>query len=274
VIVEVSYGILANSLALIADAGHNLSDVLGLLLAWGASLLVRRLPTPRRTFGLKRSSILAALLNASFLLIVSGGVAWEAIQRLREPSTVAGGTVIIVALVGTVINTISAVMFFVGREGDLNIRGAFLHLAADALVSIGVVLSGIVIIFTGWQWIDPVISLVVIAVIASGTWQLFRESANLILDAVPEEINPVAVSSYFEQLQGVSRVHHLHIWAMSTTEICLTVNLVMPEGHSGDRFLQEICHELHDLKAIVHPTIQIELGDSETLRNSICEHVV
>ncbi len=261
VIVEVSYGILANSLALIADAGHNLSDVLGLLLAWGASLLVRRLPTPRRTFGLKRSSILAALLNASFLLIVSGGVAWEAIQRLREPSVVAGGTVIVVALIGTVINTISAAMFFVGRKGDLNIRGAFLHLAADALVSIGVVLSGIVIMFTGWQWIDPVMSLVVIAVIASGTWQLFRESGNLILDAVPEEINPLAVSSYFEQLQGVARVHHLHIWAMSTTEICLTVNLVMPEGHPGDRFLEEVRHELHDCFDIVHPTIQIELGD-------------
>ena len=274
VIVEVSYGILANSLALIADAGHNLSDVLGLLLAWGASLLVRRLPTPRRTFGLKRSSILAALLNASFLLIVSGGVAWEAIQRLREPSVVAGGTVIVVALIGTVINTISAAMFFVGRKGDLNIRGAFLHLAADALVSIGVVLSGIVIMFTGWQWIDPVMSLVVIAVIASGTWQLFRESGNLILDAVPEEINPLAVSSYFEQLQGVARVHHLHIWAMSTTEICLTVNLVMPDGHPGDRFLEEVRHELHDRFDIVHPTIQIELGDLMHLRHSVSNHAV
>ncbi len=274
VIVEVSYGILANSLALIADAGHNLSDVLGLLLAWGASLLVRRLPTPRRTFGLKRSSILAALLNASFLLIVSGGVAWEAIQRLREPSTVAGGTVIIVALIGTVINTISAAMFFVGRKGDLNIRGAFLHLAADALVSIGVVLSGIVIIFTGWQWIDPVMSLVVIAVIASGTWQLFRESGNLILDAVPEAINPLVVSKYLEQLQGVTRVHHLHIWAMSTTEICLTVNLVIPEGHPGDRFLEEVRHELHDRFEIVHPTIQIELGDLTHLHHPVSDHAV
>ena len=274
VIVEVSYGILANSLALIADAGHNLSDVLGLLLAWGASLLVHRLPTPRRTFGLKKSSILAAFLNASFLLIVSGGVAWEAIQRLREPSTVAGGTVIVVALIGTVINTISAAMFFVGRKGDLNIRGAFLHLAADALVSIGVVLSGIVIIFTGWQWIDPVMSLVVIAVIASGTWQLFQESGNLILDAVPAAINPLSVSSYLEQLQGVTRVHHLHIWAMSTTEICLTVNLVMPEGHPGDRFLEEVRHELHDHFDIVHPTIQIELGDSAHLRHPVCDHVV
>ena len=274
VIVEVSYGILANSLALIADAGHNLSDVLGLLLAWGASLLVRCLPTPRRTFGLKRSSILVALLNASFLLIVSGGVAWEAIQRLREPSVVAGGTVIVVALIGTVINTISAAMFFVGRKGDLNIRGAFLHLAADALVSIGVVLSGIVIMFTGWQWIDPVMSLVVIAVIASGTWQLFRESGNLILDAVPEEINPLAVAIYFEQLQGVARVHHLHIWAMSTTEICLTVNLVMPDRHPGDRFLEEVRHELHDRFDIVHPTIQIELGDLMHLRHPVSNHAV
>lgn len=274
IIVEVSYGILANSLALIADAGHNLSDVLGLLMAWGASILVRRLPTPRRTFGLKRSSILAALLNASFLLIVSGGVVWEAIQRLREPSNVGGGTVIIVALIGTVINSISAAMFFIGRKGDLNIRGAFLHLAADAVVSLAVVVSGILIIFTKWSWIDPVMSLIVIAVIVSGTWQLFQESVNLLLDAVPEAINPFAVRSYLEQLQDVSEVHDLHIWAMSTTEICLTVHLIMPKGHPGDEFLQDISHELHDRFDIEHPTVQIELGNSALTCHLAPENVV
>jgi len=274
VIVEVSYGVLSNSLALIADAGHNLSDVLGLLMAWGASILVRRLPTPRRTFGLKRSSILAALLNASFLLIVSGGVAWEAIQRLREPSSVAGNTVIIVALVGIAINSISAAMFFVGRKGDLNIRGAFLHLAADALVSVGVVLSGIAIVWTGWQWIDPVMSLAVIGVIVSGTWQLFQESSNLILDAVPDSIDPMAVKTYLAQLEGVCEVHDLHIWAMSTTENCLTVHLVTPAGHPGDDFLQELCHELHDHFDIDHPTIQIELGNSNHPCVLASDHVV
>jgi cobalt-zinc-cadmium efflux system protein len=274
VIIEVSYGVLSNSLALIADAGHNLSDVLGLLMAWGASVLVRRLPTPRRTFGLKRSSILAALLNACFLLIVSGGVAWEAILRLREPSDVAGITVIIVALVGTVINSISAAMFFIGRKGDLNIRGAFLHLAADAMVSLAVVVSGILVIFTKWNWIDPLMSLIVIGVIVSGTWQLFQESANLILDAVPDAIAPLEVRNYLEQLENVSEVHDLHIWAMSTTEICLTVHLIMRSGHPGDRFLHHVCHELHDRFRIEHPTIQVELGDSNHACHLAPENVV
>jgi len=243
-------------------------------MAWGASLLVRRLPTPRRTFGLKRSSILAALLNACFLLIVSGGVAWEAIQRLQEPSDVVGGTVIIVALIGTVINSISAAMFFIGRKGDLNIRGAFLHLAADAVVSLAVIVSGVLIIFTKWNWIDPVMSLMVIVVIISGTWQLFQESANLILDAVPEAIAPLEVRGYLEQLQDVSEVHDLHIWAMSTTEICLTVHLVMPKGHPGDEFLQKVSHELHDRFDIKHPTIQVELGDSDRTCHLAPENVV
>ncbi|AFY75398.1 Co/Zn/Cd efflux system component [Synechococcus sp. PCC 7502] len=263
VIVECSYGILANSLALIADAGHNLSDVLGLLIAWGASLLVHRLPTPRRTFGFKRSTILAALLNACFLMIVSIGVAWEAIQRLSAPAEVNGETVIIVALAGTVINTISAAMFFIGGKGDLNIRGAFLHLAADAAVSLAVVLSGIAILVTKWNWIDPAMSLVVVVVIIAGTWQLLQESTNLIIDAVPQAIDPVVVRSFFEQLENVSEVHDLHIWAMSTTEICLTVHLVMPQGHPGDQFLQDVCHELHHRFDIEHPTIQVELGDSD-----------
>jgi cobalt-zinc-cadmium efflux system protein len=231
VIIEAVYGIRANSLALLADAGHNLSDVLGLLLAWGASTLSRRLPTPRRTYGLRRSSILAALLNASFLLVVSGGIGWEAIQRFREPSSVAGITIITVAAIGIVINTVSALMFLSGRKNDLNIRGAFLHLVADAAVSVGVVLAGIAIICTGWLWFDPAVSLIVTVVIVAGTWQLFRESLNLITDAVPAGIEPLAVRTYLSELPGVSSVHDLHIWAMSTTETALTVHLVMPSGY-------------------------------------------
>ncbi len=262
VLIEASYGILANSLALLADAGHNLSDVLGLLLAWGASLLVRRRPTPRRTFGLRRSSILAALLNAAFLLIACGGIGWEAIQRFRAPADVAGGTVITVAAIGIAVNSISALMFFAGRKSDLNIRGAFLHLAADALISLGVVLTGFAIVMTGWQWLDPAVSLLVTAVIVAGTWQLFRESFNLVLDAVPEGIEPLAVRTYLAEYSGVASVHDLHIWAMSTTEVALTAHLVMPDGHPGDECLTQICRELHDHFGIEHATLQIELGNS------------
>lgn len=261
VIIEAVYGILANSLALLADAGHNLSDVLGLLLAWGASILARRRPTARRTYGLRRSSILAALLNAAFLLIVSGGIGWEAIQRFREPASVAGGTVITVAAVGIAINTVSALMFLSGRERDLNIRGAFLHLVADAAVSVGVVLAGIAIIATGWLWFDPAVSLIVTVVIVAGTWQLLQESLNLITDAVPAGIEPLAVRTYLAELPGVSGVHDLHIWAMSTTETALTVHLVMPAGPPGDAFLARVVRELHDNFSIEHATLQVETGD-------------
>ncbi len=261
VIIEAVYGILANSLALLADAGHNLSDVLGLLLAWGASILARRRPTARRTYGLRRSSILAALLNAAFLLVVSGGIGWEAIQRFREPASVAGGTVITVAAVGIAINTVSALMFLSGRKSDLNIRGAFLHLVADAAVSVGVVLAGIAIIATGWLWFDPAVSLIVTVVIVAGTWQLFQESLNLITDAVPAGIEPLAVRTYLAELPGVTGVHDLHIWAMSTTETALTVHLVMPTGHSGDAFLARVVRELHDNFGIEHTTLQVETGD-------------
>ena len=261
VIIEAVYGILANSLALLADAGHNLSDVLGLLLAWGASILVRRRPTARRTYGLRRSSILAALLNAAFLLVVSGGIGWEAIQRFREPASVAGGTVIAVAAVGIAINTVSALMFLSGRERDLNIRGAFLHLVADAAVSVGVVLAGIAIIATGRLWFDPAVSLIVTVVIVAGTWQLFQESLNLTTDAVPAGIEPSLVRTYLAELPGVTSVHDLHIWAMSTTETALTAHLVMPAGHPGDAFLARIVRELHDLFSIEHVTIQVETGD-------------
>jgi cobalt-zinc-cadmium efflux system protein len=261
VIIEGVYGILANSLALLADAGHNLSDVLGLLLAWGASILARRRPTPRRTYGLRRSSILAALLNAILLLVASGAIAWEAIRRFLEPSPVSGGIIIGVAAVGIVINTVSALMFMSGRQSDLNIRGAFLHLVADAAVSLGAVLGGIAIIATGWLWFDPVVSLIIVAVIVVSTWQLFQESLNLATDAVPAGIEPLAVRTYLAELPGVAGVHDLHIWAMSTTETALTVHLVMRTGFPGDTFLVQVNRELHDHFGIEHTTLQIETGD-------------
>jgi cobalt-zinc-cadmium efflux system protein len=261
VIVEAVFGFLTNSLALIADAGHNLSDVLGLLLAWGASWLVRRRPTPRYTYGLRRSSILAALLNASFLLIAMGAIATEAIQRFFNPTPVSGSTVIGVALVGIVINGVTALMFMSGRERDLNIKGAFLHMAADALVSLGVVLAGIAILTTGWLWFDPIVSLIIVVVIVVGTWNLLRDSVNLALDAVPEAIEPNAVRTYLAELPGVVEVHDLHIWAMSTTEAALTAHLVMPVGRPDDAFLSRISMELHDKFGIEHTTIQVETGN-------------
>lgn len=261
VVIEAFYGILANSLALLADAGHNLSDVLGLILAWIASVLARRRPSARRTFGLRRSSILAALLNAAFLLIISGGIGWEAIQRFREPTSVVGTTVIVVAAIGIAINTISALMFLSGRDRDLNIKGAFLHLVADAAVSVGVVLAGIAIVLTGQLWFDPAVSLIVSAVIIAGTWQLFLEALNLVTDAVPSRIEPLAVRTYLAELPGVSEVHDLHIWAISTTETALIAHLVIPNGHPGDVFLIQIAQGLHNRFSIEHTTLQIETGD-------------
>jgi cobalt-zinc-cadmium efflux system protein len=261
VIIEAVYGLVANSLALLADAGHNLSDVLGLLLAWGASILARRLPTARRTYGLRRSSILAALFNAILLLVASGAIAWEAVQRFLEPSPVSGGTIIGVAAVGIAINTASALMFLSGRERDLNIKGAFLHLVADAAVSVGAVLAGIGIVVTGKLWFDPVVSLIIVVVILVGTWQLLQESLNLVTDAVPAGIEPLAVRTYLSELPGVVGVHDLHIWGMSTTETALTAHLVIPTGYPGDAFLARIAQELHDRFSIEHATVQIETGD-------------
>jgi cobalt-zinc-cadmium efflux system protein len=261
VVVEAVFGFLTNSLALLADAGHNLSDVLGLLLAWGASWLVRRRPTQRYTYGLRRSSILAALLNASVLLVAMGAIATEAIRRFSTPQPVSGGTMLGVALVGIVINGVTAVMFMSGRERDLNIKGAFLHMAADALVSFGVVLAGIAILTTGWLWFDPVISLIIVVVIVVGTWNLLRDSLDLALDAVPQGIEPQAVQIYLDQLPGVVEVHDLHIWAMSTTETALTAHLVMLTGNPGDAFLSRISMELHDKFGIEHTTIQVETGN-------------
>jgi cobalt-zinc-cadmium efflux system protein len=259
--VEAVFGFLTNSLALLADAGHNLSDVLGLILAWAASWLVRRRPTQRYTYGFRRSSILAALINASFLLMAMGAITWEAIQRFSNPTSVNGSTIIGVAIVGIIINSITALMFMSGRKGDLNIKAAFLHMAADALVSFGVVLAGIAILKTGLNWFDPVVSLIIVAVIVIGTWELLRDSVNLALDAVPEEIEPLAVRTYLEQIPGVIEVHDLHIWAMSTTETALTTHLVMMTGNPGDAFLSKITMELHDNFGIEHSTIQVETGD-------------
>ena len=260
-VVEAVFGFLTNSLALLADAGHNLSDVLGLLLAFGASWLTRRRPTQRYTYGLRRSSILAALLNACFLLIAMGAIAIEAIQRFSSPPPVSGTIVIGVAFVGIVINGITALMFMSGRERDLNIKGAFLHMASDALVSAGVVLAGIAMLTTGWLWFDPVVSLIIVAFIVVGTWNLLRDSVNLALDAVPEGIEPQAVRTYLSELPGVVGVHDLHIWAMSTTETALTAHLVMLTGNPGDAFLSRIAMELHDKFCIEHTTIQVETGN-------------
>ena len=262
VAIEAFYGIAANSLALLADAGHNLSDVLGLLLAWGASFLSQRQATERRTFGLRRSSILAALFNAMFLLVISGGVGWEAILRFRDPAPVSGSTLIVVAAIGIVINTVSALMFLTGRKRDLNIRGAFLHLMADAAVSVGVVLAGVAIVVTGELWFDPAVSLLVTIVIVVGTWQLLRDALNLITDAVPAGIEPLAVRTYLAERPGVTEVHDLHIWSMSTTEAALMVHLIIPTGHPGDAFLAQMYRDLHENFGIEHATIQIELGDS------------
>jgi cobalt-zinc-cadmium efflux system protein len=258
IVVEATYGFLAGSLALLADAGHNLSDVLGLLLAWGANYLVQRKPTKRHTYGWRKSTILAALTNAIILLVAMGGIAWEAVRRFSDPSPVAGKTVIIVAAIGVVINTATALLFLSGRKTDLNIRGAFLHMAADAGVSAGVVLAGVVILTTGWPWIDPVVSLTITAIILVGTWGLLRDSFNLALDAVPAGIDPEAVKTYLSDLPGVTGVHDLHIWAMSTSETALTVHLVKPNARDDDALIEQASRELHDRFGIEHITIQWE----------------
>jgi cobalt-zinc-cadmium efflux system protein len=258
---QVIYGLSANSIALLADAGHNFGDALGLLLAWGAHVMARWTPTERYTYGFRSASILSALINAAMLLVATGAIAWEAIRRLPDPGEVAGVTVMAVAGIGIVVNALSAWLLMAGSKGDLNVRGAFLHLAADAGVSVGVVIAGAAILFLGWTWIDPVMSLIVSAVIVWGTWGLMRESFQLSMDAVPSGIEPSEVRAYLEQLPGVASIHDLHIWAMSTTENALTCHLVMPAGHPGNDFITAACRELASRFAIRHPTFQIELGD-------------
>jgi len=258
VIVEAVFGILANSMALLADAGHNLSDVAGLLIAWGAASLARRRPTRNYTYGFRRSSILAALFNALFLLVAMGAIAFEAIQRFSDPQPISSGTVMIVAGIGIVINTVTAMLFASGRKGDLNIRGAYLHMAADAAVSAGVVVAGFAIAKTGWLWLDPLTSLVIVAVIFVGTWGLLKDSVGLSLDRVPAGIAPAEVEQMLVLLPGVSRVHDLHIWGMSTTEVAMTCHLVMPDGTPGDAFLHQTAATLDAEFGIDHITIQIE----------------
>lgn len=262
VLTEFFFGLVANSVALIADAGHNLSDVLGLLLAWGASWLSRRRPSSRKTYGWRKSSIVAAFLNAIFLLIVTGGIAWEAIGRFSSPDNVQGSTIIWVAAIGIIINTGTALMFLSGRNDDINIRAAFFHMSADAIVSVGVVLAGIGIILTRWLWLDPAFSLVISTLIIFNTWELLKESFHLVVDGVPAKIDERAVRAYLSERSGVTQVHDLHIWGISTTETALTAHLVIPTGHPGDEFLAQICQELHENFGIEHSTLQLEIGDS------------
>jgi cobalt-zinc-cadmium efflux system protein len=260
VIVEAAFGLLSGSMALIADAGHNLSDVLALLIAWGAAHMATRPASARYTYGLKSSTILAALANAMLLLVAIGAILFETISRLFDPQPVQGWTMVVVASVGIAINAATAMLFFRGRKQDINIRGAFLHMAADALVSVGVVVAGVVILLTGAWWVDPATSLVIVTVIGWGTWGLLRDSVKMGLHAVPEKVDEAGVRAYLAGLPGVAAVHDLHIWPMSTTETALTVHLVMPAGHPGDGFLRDLAHELEYRFSIEHATVQVEIG--------------
>ena len=259
---EVVYGLRIDSLALLADAGHNLSDVLGLLLAWGASVLVRRASSPRFTYGLRGTSILAALANATLLTLVTGAIAWEAVLRLAHPAAVEGGTVMGVAAAGIVVNLVTALLFMSGRKDDLNVRAAFAHMAGDAAIAAGVVVAGFAMLRTGWLWLDPVVSLAIALLVLVATWGLLKDSVALALQGVPREVDALAVGRWLSALPGVAEVHDLHIWAMSTTENALTAHLVYPRGFPGDECLRGICAELRAHHAIGHATIQVETGQA------------
>jgi cobalt-zinc-cadmium efflux system protein len=258
VVVEAGFGFLSNSVALIADAGHNLSDVLGLVFAWTAMYLGRRPPGARFTYGLGRSSVLAALANAVLLLLACGAIAWEAVGRLASPPAVAAGTVMGVAASGIVINGTSAWLLHAGSHGDLNRRSAFIHMLGDAAVSVGVLLSGTLIMFTGWSRIDPIVSLLIVAAILVSTWGLLRDSLHLSLDGVPASVNSSAVMSYLADQRGVTDVHDLHIWALSTTSVALTAHLVVPDRGADDALLDSITPNLKRRFHIHHATLQIE----------------
>lgn len=256
VAIEAWYGWQINSLALLADAAHNLSDVAGLLLAWMAALAARLRPDARHTYGWQRASILAAFTNAVLLLVAMGSLGWEAFERLGSPEPTQGWTIITVAAIGIAVNTATALLFMRGRAHDLNVRGAFLHMAADALVSLGVVIGGALYLWQGWGWLDPVISLGIAVVIVVGTWGLLRQSLHLLFDGVPEHIDLPAVQAWLAARPGVARVDDLHVWAMSTTRVALTAHLVMPAGHAGDDFLREVNDGLHERFGISHVTLQ------------------
>ncbi len=272
-LVEATFGIVGHSVALLADAGHNLSDVLGLIVAWIGMRMSQRAPSPRFTYGLGTSGILAALFNACFLLVAIGALSWEAIGRFAHPEPVQGGTMMIVAAIGIAVNGGSAWLFASGRHGDINIRGAFLHMMSDALVSAGVVAAGLVILLTGWDWLDPTVTLVVNALIVWGAWTLLRDSCFMALSAVPAGIEPAKVRGFLSGKAGVRSVHDLHIWPISTTETALTAHLVMPAGHPGDTFLMELCLGLKQSYGIGHATLQVET-DEATVCALAPEHVI
>lgn len=273
VLVQAVFGILSNSVALLADAGHNLSDVLGLVVAWVASELSRKAPTSRFTYGLRGSSILGALFNAMLLLVAAGALSWEAIRRFAAPEPVAGGTVIVVAAIGMVLNGFTAWLFAGGGRTDLNLRGAYLHMAADAAVSAGVVVAGAAMLLTGWMWLDPLVSLAINAVVVFGTWGLLRDSVTMSLAGVPPGIDPAAVRAFLLAEPGVSAIHDFHIWPMSTTETALTAHLFMPGGHPGDAFLVEVAADLKRRFGIGHVTLQIETSEA-TACELACEKAV
>jgi cobalt-zinc-cadmium efflux system protein len=260
--IEAGYGWIAGSMALIADAGHNLSDVLGLLLAWGAHYLAQKPASERKTYGLRRITILASLTSAVLLLLALGAIGWEALQRLADPQPVAGMTVIVVAAIGVVINTATALLFVKGQH-DLNIKGAYLHMAADAAVSLGVVIAGVAILYTGWRWLDPVLSLVIVTIVLIGTWHLLRDSLNLSIDGVPANIDLREIRDYLARQPGVEGIHDLHVWALSTTQTALTAHLITATP-VGNRFLERIQNELRERFSIDHATIQVERADEES----------
>lgn len=274
VLVEWVLGVTANSLSLIADATHNFSDVLALVLAWGAMALARRPPSTRFTYGLRGTTILAALGNAMLLLVATGGIAWEAILRFNSTAAVNETIMIWVAALGVVINAGTALLFMGGSKTDLNVRGAYLHMAADAGVSLGVAVAGVGMLFTGWTWLDPATSLLIVTVIFVGTWGLLRDSVRLALHAAPESVDPLDVRRYLTGLPGVTEVHDLHIWGMSTSETALTVHLMMPGGHPGDDFLAAVIRQIEAEFHIGHATIQIETGTSSNLCALAPDHVV
>lgn len=274
IIAEVIWGLKANSLALLADAGHNASDVLALAIAWGASSLGKRQPSARFTYGMRGSSIIASLANAVMLLVVVGGIGWESLMRLAQPVPSEGYTIIVVAAIGVLINGATALFFLSGRKGDINIRGAYLHMVADAAISLGVVVSGFLFLKTGWLWLDPVASLAIAGIIIIGTWGLLVESVEMALHAVPKGIDLAAVKDYLRKTPGVSEVHDLHIWSMSTTEIASSMHIVTPKQHPGDGFIRDIAQRLQREFGITHTTVQIEIGDTGTDCPFAPDHVV